>query len=287
MRQKIDKKDSPGSFKTIIITPPAGWQLPDFREIWNNRELISYFVRRDLKSIYTHTALGVTWAFIPPVFNMVLYSILFGLFAKLPSEGIPYILFLITGQSAWGLFSACFTSVSGSLRSAAAQTAKVYFPRLIVPLSNVATSIINSFAVYIVLIFFLIWFRIPLNWQILYLPLFLVFAVLTAVSTGLWITSLSAKYRDVAQMTGMLLTAWLYASPVVYSPEMIPDGIIKTLYWLNPMAIVIQGYRWSLLGSSNPIPVLSTVISVFLVLFLLITGLIYFQRVEQTVIDIM
>lgn len=286
MQNKLNNKQSQNTSITTTITPPSGWQLPDFREIWHNRELISYFVRRDLKSIYKQTALGIAWAFIPPLFNMVLYAILFGLFAKLPSEGIPYILFLITGQSAWALFSACFSSVSASLRSAAVQTAKVYFPRLIVLISNVVVSIINSFAVYIVLIFLLIWFKVRLDWCALYLPLFFLLAVLSAVSTGLWITALSVKYKDVAQTTGMLLTAWSYASPVFYSPEMIPEGFLKPLYWLNPMAIVVQGYRWAILGSSITIPLTTTVISITLVCLLLITGLFYFNRVEQTVIDI-
>ena len=269
-----------------VITPPVGWRLPDFREIWNHRELVYYLVRRDLKSRYMQTALGLAWTFIPPVFNMLLYSVLFGLLAKLPSEGLPYVLFLVTGQAAWGLFSDCFSAVSGSLRSAAAQTARVYFPRLIVPLSTVITSIINSFALYIILGLLLMWFRVPLDWRFLYLPVFTTFAVLTAVSAGLWITALSIKYRDVEQGTGMLLTAWLYASPIVYTPKMIPDGLIKTLYWLNPMAVVVQGHRWVLLGSDS-LPVASTVISVAIVFFLLVTGLLYFQRVEQTVVDLM
>jgi lipopolysaccharide transport system permease protein len=286
MRKKLNVKDSPSFSITTVIVPPTGWQLPDFREIWHNKELISYFVRRDLKSIYKQTALGLAWAFIPPIFNMALYSILFGMFAKLPSEGIPYILFLITGQSAWTLFSSSFTSISTSLRSAASQTAKVYFPRLIVSISNLVVSIINSFAVYILLIFSMIWFQVSLEWRILYLPLFLLFAILTAISSGIWITALSVKYRDVAQMTGMLLTTWSYASPVFYSPEMVPDGFLKPLYWLNPMAIVVQGYRWSLLGSTVSFPLTTTFISVGIVIILLITGLIYFHRVEQTVIDI-
>ena len=286
MLQKFNKKDNLGYIQKTTITPPAGWQLPDFGEIWNHRELVFYFVRRDLKSRYIQTALGLAWTFIPPVYNMLLYSVLFGLLAKLPSEGVPYILFLFTGQTAWGFFSACYSSISGSLRSAAGQTAKVYFPRLIVPLSDVITATINSIAMFVVLGFLLIWFRVSLDWRILYLPLFTIFAVLTAVGTGLWITALSVKYRDVEQAKGMLLTAWLYASPVVYTPEMVPDGIIKTFYWLNPMAIVVQGYRWSLLGSGL-FPILSALISVAMVFFILFTGLIYFQRVEQTVIDFM
>jgi len=270
----------------IVILPPKGWSFPDFTEVLHYHELMYFFVYRDLKAKYKHTALGLAWAFIPPIFNMVLYTLLFGLLAKLPSEGLPYVLFLVTGQTAWGTFSNCFSSIANSMRMAASQTTKVYFPRLIVPLYSVVVSFINSLPGYVVLVILMVWFQVPIRWQFLTLPFFILLSMITAFGVGLWITSLSIKYRDVENIQGMLIQAWLYASPVVYTPQMLPDGLIKDLYWFNPMAVVTQGYRYALLGS-DPVPMMNLVIATILVILLLISGLIYFHQVEQTVIDLM
>lgn len=266
-----------------IFEPPR-WRLPDFKEIWHFRELILFLTFRDLKTNYGRTALTYAWAFIPPLFNLVLNFMLFGMLARLSSEGVPYVLFLIVGQAAWGIISGVFSAASNSLQNSAALTAKVYFPRLIVTFYSTILALINTFPLFLILIFLLVWYKVSLTWSALFIPIFILIAIITAMAVGLWITSLSVQYRDIAQVSGMLLTIWLYSCPVIYSPEVLPEGILQTVYWLNPAAVVVQGFRWSLLGLSFPPPVMVTV-SMLIVVLLFVFGLLYFQRVEQTVID--
>ncbi len=268
-----------------VFEPPKGWTAPNFREIWEYRELLMFLTWRDLKVRYKQTALGVGWAIIPPVVNMVIFSVLFGGLAKLPSEGVPYAIFSFVGLVPWGLFSKALTGAGNSLLAGAGLSAKVYFPRLVITLSTVLSSLVDTAISFLVLIALMLWFHIIPGWGTLALPFFILQGLLTALAVGVWLAALTVQYRDVAQLSGLLITVWMYASPVAYSPTLIPGGIWSTIYWANPMAVVVQGFRWALIGSEFP-PSGMIIISILGVLFLLVIGLYYFQRVERTFIDL-
>lgn len=267
------------------VRPVLGWDFPDFRELWEYRELIAYLTWRDLKVRYKQTALGIGWAIIPPVFNMIIFTVIFGRLAKLSSEGAPYAVFAFVGLVPWTLFSNAFSGAGSSLLKSAGLSAKVYFPRLITTLSAVLSSLVDSAISFVILLGLLFSFGIRPGWGALALPLFTLFGVLIALAAGIWLAALSAKYRDIAQVSALLITVWMYASPVAYSPTLLPSGIWSTLYWINPVAIVIQGFRWGLIGSQLP-PTSMMIASPFLVLIVLVGGLYYFHRVERTFIDL-
>ncbi len=269
----------------FVFEPPRGLSAPNWRELWEYRELLFYFTWRDLKVRYKQTALGVGWVIIPPIFNMIIFSAIFGGLAKLPSEGVPYAIFSFAGLVPWGLFARALTGASASLMGGAALSAKVYFPRLVTTLSSVMSSLVDSAITFVVLFGMLLWFGILPNWYWLALVFFSALALLTALAVGVWLAALTVQYRDVAQVSGLLMTLWMYASPVAYSPTLIPGGIVSTLYWLNPIASVVQGFRWALLGSVFP-PLAPMLISTVAVLVLFVTGLFYFQRVERTFVDL-
>ena len=266
------------------IQPIRGWAAPNLRELWDYRELLFFLTWRDLKVRYKQTALGAGWALIPSIFNMLIFSIIFGGLAKLPSEGVPYAVFSYIGLVPWGMFSGAFNSAGNSLLSGASISAKVYFPRLINTLSSVLSALVDSAFSFVVLLGLLLWFGILPGWNTLLLPLFAILGIFTALAAGIWLAALSAQYRDVAQVSGILTTMWMYASPVAYSPTLLPSGFLSYIYWINPVAVVIQGFRWALLGSELP-PYSMIVISSSLVLIFLVGGLFYFHRVEQTFVD--
>jgi lipopolysaccharide transport system permease protein len=275
---------SPTKSPIYVLEPPKGWSAPSLREIWEYRELLMFLTWRDLKVRYKQTALGVGWAIIPPVVNMVIFSVIFGQLAKLPSEGVPYPIFSFAGLVPWGFFSKALAGAGKSLLTGAGLSAKVYFPRLVISLSAILSSLVDSAIPFLVLSGLMVWFHIIPGWGTLTLPFFLLIGVLAALGAGVWLAALSVQYRDVAQLSEILITVWMYASPVAYSPTLIPGGIWSTIYWTNPMAVVVQGFRWALIGSEFP-PSRMIIMSVLGVLLLLATGLYYFQRVERTFID--
>ncbi len=269
----------------FTILPVRGWGLPNFHELREYQELLYYFVWRDLKVRYRQTVIGIGWAIIPPIFNMLIFTLIFGGLAKLPSEGIPYAVFSFTGLAAWTGFSKALTGASSSLLSSYGLSAKVYFPRLLVTFSAILSSLMD-FAISLVLLFILLFAsHIFPGWSVLTLILFAFLGLLTALAAGLWLSALTVQLRDTTQAIALLTTVWMYASPVAYSPTLLPGGILSTLYWINPMAVVVQGFRWALLGSFLP-PLVPAMASIFIVLITLVTGLMYFHRVERTFIDL-
>jgi lipopolysaccharide transport system permease protein len=270
----------------VIYSPPLTWGFPDLREVWEYRELIFFLVWRDLKTRYKQTALGISWAVIPILANTIIYSILLGALARLPSEGVPYLLFSFIGLTAWAFFSKPLTAVSTSLLSSAPLTGKIYFPRLVAAIAPAFSSLFDALISFVLLVGLMMWYQIVPHLQILLLPFFILFGIITAIATGIWLTALSIQYRDVAQGVGLMVNIWMYASPVIYSPTLIPSGLLSSLYWLNPIAISIQGFRWAIIGSALP-PTPQVIISIVLVILILVSGLIYFKRVEQTFIDLL
>lgn len=274
-----------------IIEPTRGWISLRLQEVWAYRELLYFLALRDVKVKYKQAALGVAWAVIQPLLTMLIFTVIFGKLAKLPSEDVPYPVFTMAALLPWQLFSNALTHAGTSLVSNANLLTKVYFPRLIIPLSAVASGLVDfaiSFGLFLVLMLFYFhrsphW-HVSLGWPVLTLPLFVLFALMTALAVGLWLSAMNVEYRDVQYTIPFLVQIWLYASPVAYSATIVPPGIWRFVFGLNPMAGVIQGFRWALLGKNPPDELFAA--SVLMVLFLLVTGLMNFKRMERTFADV-
>jgi lipopolysaccharide transport system permease protein len=273
--------DSP--VPTLIIRPPRKWVPVDLHELWNYRELLASFTMRDIKIRYKQTALGFLWAIIQPLFMMLIFTIIFGGFAKIPSEGIPYPLFSFAALLPWMLFSEGLTRSTMSMVANSNIMTKVYFPRLIMPISGILSPLVD-FAVSIsILVLMMAYYGFVPTINIVFLPLFILLALATSLGVGLWLSALNVKYRDFQYTVPFIIQLWMYASPVVYPASMIPEAI-RPLYGLNPMAGVIEGFRWALLGTEVPGPMIF--VSVGVVVVLLVSGMFYFRRMEQYYADI-
>jgi lipopolysaccharide transport system permease protein len=271
------------SIPTIIIRPPKKWVPVDLRELWTYRELITTFTMRDVKLRYKQTGLGIAWAVLQPVLTMLIFSIIFGRLANLPSDGVPYPLFVLAALLPWTLFAEGLTRSTTSMVTNANIMTKVYFPRLIMPLSGIMSPVID-FAVCLVILFILmIYYNFVPTINIVFLPLFLLLALATSLGVGLWLSALNVRYRDFQYTVPFLIQIWLFASPVVYASSLIPEPL-RVWYGLNPMAGVIDGFRWALLGTGAPSAMV--LVSVGMVLVLLVSGMFYFRRMEQFYADI-
>ncbi len=264
--------------------PTRGWLSLRLIEIWYYRELLYFLTLRDIKIRYKQTALGVAWAILQPLITMVIFSVIFGQLANLPSDGIPYPVFSYAALLPWGLFSGALQRAGTSLVANSNLITKVYFPRLVIPISAVAAGLLDFLIAFIVLLGLMLFYKIQLTWMILTIPLFMLLAILTALAVSLWLSALNVQYRDVQHIIPFLIQAWMYASPVAYSAGLIPTGPWRIIYGLNPLAGVIQGFRWALLGASPPNELL--IVSIVIVLILLVSGLYYFRRMERTFADV-
>jgi lipopolysaccharide transport system permease protein len=267
-----------------VIVPPKGWAPLELNELWKFRELLFFLTWRDIKVRYKQTALGASWAILQPVLTMIIFSIIFGGLAKLPTDGIPYPIFTFTALLPWQLFAFALTQSSNSLVGNQNLISKVYFPRLVVPLSSVLAGVVDFLIAFIVLVGLLIYYQIKLTSTILLLPLFLLLAVTSALAVGLWLSALNVKYRDIRYVVPFLTQFWMYATPIAYSSSLIPEKW-RWLYSLNPMTGVVEGFRWAILGKSS-LDVVSLSISALMVVVLLIGGLYYFKRMEASFADI-
>lgn len=269
---------------SIYEPPRPGLDLLRWRELWEYRELLFFLTWRDIKIRYTQTALGVAWAVLQPILTMIIFSVIFGRLAGLPSNGIPYPVFAFAALLPWQLFSGALSRASASLVANRNLLTKVYFPRIIIPLSAASAGLLDFAISFVVLIALMLFYRITPTWAILTLPLLVLMALLTAVAVGLWLSALNVKYRDVEHAIPFLIQAWMYASPVAYSTELIPGGIWRVIYGLNPIAGVIQGFRWALLGGAPPDALFW--VSILVTLLLLAGGLVYFQKMEDSFADL-
>jgi lipopolysaccharide transport system permease protein len=268
-----------------VYEPPQGW-FPGmrWRELWEYRELLYFLTWRDIKIRYKQAALGVTWAVIQPLLTMVIFSVIFGRLAKLPSEGIPYPVFSYVALLPWQFFAGSLSRAGSSLVANSNLLTKVYFPRLVIPLSAVGAGLVDFAISFVVLIGLMLFYHISPTWAVLTLPLFVLLAAITALAVGLWLSALNVQYRDVQHLIPFIIQAWMYASPVAYSAGLIPTGFWRIIYGLNPMAGVIQGFRWALLGADPP--GILFLVSVVVVVVLLVTGLLYFQKMEESFADV-
>jgi lipopolysaccharide transport system permease protein len=268
----------------IVIRPAAGWTRVDLRELWEYRELLGFLIWRDVKVRYKQTVLGAAWAIVQPVASMVLFTILFGRIAKLPSEGVPYPLFVFAAVVPWQMFAQAFGSASNSVVGSAGLITKVYFPRLIVPLAAVCATVVDFLVAFAVLVLMMAAYGVAPGPRMLLTPFLVVFALTTAFAVALWSAALNVKYRDVQYVLPFVIQFWMLASPVAYSATLVERPLWRVMYALNPMVGVIQGFRWCLLGAAAPGPALA--VSALMIILLLAAGLRYFRRMEDTFADI-
>jgi lipopolysaccharide transport system permease protein len=273
---------SKADLPVIYLRPIKGWVALNLRDLWKYRELIYFLSWRDVKVRYKQAVLGIAWAILQPFVTMVIFTLVFDNLTKMPSDGIPYPLFSFAGLLPWQFFQAALQRSSISLVGNANLLTKVYFPRLSIPLASVMASLVDFAFSFIILIGMMIYYKVWPSWNMLWLPLFVLLALATAMAVGVWLSALNVQYRDIQHMVPFIITAWMYASPVVYSATAI-TGKWQIIYGLNPMAGVIQGFRYALLGTQPPSAMIA--VSVAVVLALLVSGLIYFRRMERTFAD--
>jgi len=266
------------------IDPPSAWPSIGLRELWEYRELLYFLTWRDIKVRYKQTVLGAAWAVIQPLFMMLVFSLFFGKLAGVPSDGIPYPVFTFCGLLPWQLFSYSLTQASNSLVGSQNLITKVYFPRLVVPISAVLGGVVDFAIAFVLLLAMMFYYGIVPGRQILALPGLLLLAVLVALGVGLWLSALNVQYRDVRYTISFLVQFWLFATPVAYPSSIVPEKW-RVVYALNPMVGVVDGFRWALLGKPES-PGMPLLISVIVVFLLLSGGLYYFRRMEQQFADI-
>lgn len=267
----------------ITIRPMDGWVPVDLKELWEYRELLQTFVVRDVKVRYKQTALGATWAVIQPLFMMVVFTLFFGRLAKIPSEGIPYPIFSYAALLPWTLFAEGLSRSTGSMISNAGIMTKVYFPRLILPLSSAISPLVDFTIAFVILLGMMLYFGFYPTVNIICLPAFILLALATSLGVGLWLSALNVQYRDFQYTVPFLIQLWLFASPVVYPSTLLPEPY-RIIYGLNPMAGVIEGFRWALLGTTPPSSLMA--VSIGVAIAILISGAFYFRRMEKTFADV-
>lgn len=272
------------STSVLVLQPSKGLVRLNLRDVWTYRELLFFLVWRDVKVRYKQTVLGAAWAILQPVMTMVVFSVFFGRLAKMPSDGIPYPVFAFAALLPWQLFAHALSESSNSLVGSQHLITKVYFPRLIVPLAAVLAGLVDFAIAFAVLLALMWYYGIVPTAAIALLPLFVVFAIMTALAVGLWLSALNVKYRDVRYTIPFLTQLWMFATPVAYPSSLVPQHW-RALFGLNPMAGVVEGFRWALLGKAEgPGPLLA--MSVVAVVLLLVGGLMYFRQMETTFADL-
>ncbi len=269
--------------RTTRVQPSSGWVGVRSQELWDYRELFYFLTWRDIKVRYKQTALGATWAVLQPVLTMVVFSVFFGRLAGVPSEGLPYPLFAFAALVPWTFFASAVTLAGNSLVEQERILAKVYFPRLIVPSAAVLASLVDFAIAFVVLLGLMAVYGIVPTAAILALPLLVVLAAATALAVGLWLSALNVLYRDVRYVIPFVVQLWLFISPVAYPSSLVPEPW-DAIYGINPMAGVIDGFRWALFGGEAPGTML--VVSVLVTAALLAGGLLYFRRMERSFADV-
>lgn len=269
----------------IRIRASRGLPRLNLHEVWDYRDLLYFLVQREIKTRYRQMALGPLWIIIQPLVNMVIYSILFGVVAKMSSDGLPYTVFSYAGLLPWGYFSGAANRAANSLISNQALISKVYFPRLLVPLVSVLSGLADFGVSFLILLAMMLFYGIIPSLNILTIPFFLLLAAATSMAVGLWTAALTVRFRDVGYMVSYGLQAWMFATPVVYSITVVSEQW-RWLYRLNPMTGVIEGFRWSVLNTGDA-PGLTLYLSASLVLLLLISGAYLFRAAERTIVDVL
>ncbi|GAP13461.1 ABC-type polysaccharide/polyol phosphate export system, permease component [Longilinea arvoryzae] len=281
------KHDFPaaGSQMTTVIQATHGWASLGLHDIWEYRELLYLLVWREIRGMYRQTALGASWLFLRPILNVVVLTVVFGVFVKVPSNDLPYALFSMSALLPWTYFSNAVLRSAGSLVQNMEIISKVYFPRVIIAIAGVLSGLVDLAASFIVFLGFMVYFKLPLRIEMLWLPAFILASILLALTVGLWLATLSVRYRDVSFAVNFILQAVMYLSPVIYPISSVPEKLVF-LYQMNPMAGIIEGFRWSLLGAGSP-PGTTFWISLGIMLILLVLGAFVFRRTERTIVDVL
>jgi lipopolysaccharide transport system permease protein len=269
----------------LIIEPSKGWSSLRLGDIWEYRDLLYFMVWRDLKARYRQTALGPLWIVLQPLMSMVLYTVVFGAIAQLPSEGKPYAVFTYVALLPWTFFSQAVSASSDGLLANITLMSKVYFPRLISPLATIVSSLVDLAISFVILFGLLVYFGIVPNWGVVLIPFFLLLAAITGMGFGLLFAGIIVRFRDVGQLLGYIMRLWMYATPVVYSIDVVPEQW-QWFYRLNPITQVVEGFRWALLGTGQPPNPVLMLISTGIALAMFFGGLYAFKRAERNIVDV-
>ena len=278
--------DLPGAADAPVvrIEPLRGWVSLKLKELWEYRELVYFFIWRDIKVRYKQTALGAAWAIIQPFCTMVVFSLFFGRLAKIPSDGVPYPIFSFTALVPWAFFAHGLSSSANSMVGSANLIKKVYFPPLALPIATVLSGIVDFAIAFTVLLGMMLYYGIVPTMNLLWLPCFLLLAVVTSLGVGLWLSAINVKYRDVRHTVPFITQFWLFSTPIAYPSSLLSESW-RTVYGLNPMVGVVEGFRWALLGTeTHPEPIM--IVSSAAALAVLVGGAFYFRRMEKTFADI-
>jgi homopolymeric O-antigen transport system permease protein len=278
------RTDGEDTLPVLRIKPSKGWVSLKLGELWQYRELLYFLIWRDVKVRYKQTALGAAWAIIQPVMTMVVFSLFFGKLGKIPSDGIPYPIFSFAALVPWTFFANGLSQSSNSLVGSANLITKVYFPRLAIPIATVLSGVVDFVLAFIVLLGMMLYYGIVPTVNTLWLPLFLLLAVISSLGVGLWLSALNVEYRDVRYVVPFLTQFWMFATPIAYPSSLLHEPW-RTVYGLNPMAGVVEGFRWALLGGNTaPGPIIA--VSSLAAVVILVSGAFYFRRMEKTFADV-
>lgn len=267
-----------------VLTPSKGWIALKLRDVWEYRELLYFLTWRDIKVRYQQTVLGATWAILQPLFTMVVFSLVFGRLVGVPSDGVPYPIFSYAALVPWTFFANGLQEAALSIVGSSNLIKKVYFPRLVVPISGVLSGVLDFVLAFVVLLGMMVYFGIFPTWNVVLLPLFLLLALVTCLGVGLWFAAMNVQFRDVRYIVPFVVQAWFFATPITYPSSLLPEPW-RTLYGLNPMAGVVEGFRWALLDT-QPAPGPMVLVSAVVGLVLLVSGAFYFRRTEKTFADV-
>jgi lipopolysaccharide transport system permease protein len=274
-----------GPLPHLRIEPTHGWVSLKLHELWEYRELLYFLTWRDIKVRYKQTVLGAAWAVLQPFLTMVVFSLFFGGLAQIPSDGIPYPIFSYTALVPWTFFATGLSMSSNSLVGSANLIKKVYFPRLTMPIATVLSGVVDFFIAFMVLIVMMLFFGIIPTENVIVLPFFMLLAFVTALGVGLWLSAMNVQFRDVRYTVPFLTQFWMFITPIAYPSSLIENDTLRAIYGVNPMAGVVEGFRWALLGTESA-PGSVIIASSIAALVLLISGLFYFRRMEKTFADV-
>ena len=269
---------------STVIENKSGWQPINFDELWNYKDLFYFLIWRDIKTRYAQSILGIGWAIIQPVFSMIVFTIVFGNLARINSDGVPYAIFSFTALVPWTYFSGALSSSSGSLLSASGMMTKVYFPRLVIPLSPALSKLVDFLIAFLILLIMMVYFKFYPSFRIIYLPLLILLMIITASGMGMWLTAMAIQYRDINYAMGFIIQLLMYCAPVVYPASNVPENY-RTLYACFPMTGVIEGFR-SILLKTNPIPWDLIVIGYAMAATVFISGMFFFRKTERHFADV-
>jgi lipopolysaccharide transport system permease protein len=280
----INSQTNQDNVPITIIRPTHGWKGIDFKELWRYRELLYFLIWRDIKVRYKQSLLGAAWAIIQPLLTMIIFTVFFGQWAGIPTDGVPQPIFYFTGILPWQFFQSGVSKAGTSLVASRNLITKIYFPRIAVPIAPIIAGLLDFGLAFLILIAMMLFYGIVPTSAIWTLPLFLLLTILTAVGIGIWLAGLNVTYRDIGYVIPFLLQVWFFLSPIVYSSSIVPEKL-RPYYGLNPMAGVVQGFRWAILGIGKP-DLVDLGASIGVALILLVSGIFYFKRMERTFADV-